>query len=436
MSRYDLIVVGAGPAGLEAARSAAARGYSVALLERRQQLTPLTRACSEGLLFDEHYMGDRISIDREHGQLVFAQHALRLPYSGPVRMVPRFSNVSPAGHRMTLVRDDAPGVHVVFDKARFLEENRAAAQQAGATLLHGRTVTSLETGAESVTVGTAEGTVTGRFLIAADGHNSLCARLAGFDRERSFYGTLSCACWHITGFEPPSPDHIHLVEGRGGPAIICLCPRCYDGQYNVMISRFDQRRDFELVLDRIRHNSPVAPFFTGDFRVLHRLGCVLNLFSPLRDPCRDNIFLAGDAAWMGQTSNSHAALMGHLIVETIHHALQEGRQGEEIYAPYRQWWQTHVADAIKPPGANLFEELEAHELDDLLSRLPAEIPGSLEPRRAQQLVGAMFQQIMPQLQQDAPELMARISAIMQTPSDEAWKEKRAVGCPVRTVVKM
>ena len=43
---YDLIVVGAGPAGLMAAKTAGENGLNVALLERKKCITDINRACS------------------------------------------------------------------------------------------------------------------------------------------------------------------------------------------------------------------------------------------------------------------------------------------------------------------------------------------------------------------------------------------------------
>jgi len=49
MKKLDVIVVGAGPGGLAASLEAAKKGLSVALIERRSRLSPITRSCSEGL---------------------------------------------------------------------------------------------------------------------------------------------------------------------------------------------------------------------------------------------------------------------------------------------------------------------------------------------------------------------------------------------------
>ena len=54
--KYDVIVVGAGPAGLVAAKSAGENGFEVALLERKSDLTSLDRASGGSLLSANEYL--------------------------------------------------------------------------------------------------------------------------------------------------------------------------------------------------------------------------------------------------------------------------------------------------------------------------------------------------------------------------------------------
>ena len=119
--------------------------------------------------------------------------------------MPSFINVSRSGNRMKLVRENGLPIHLVFDKGRYLEENLSRAIAAGVSFFPNQNVTGIETSPDGVTVHTNKDSFRARFLVAADGHNSLCARFAGFNRERKFYGTLTAACWHITGFEPDEP---------------------------------------------------------------------------------------------------------------------------------------------------------------------------------------------------------------------------------------
>ncbi len=45
-TKYDVIIVGAGPAGLMAAKTAGENGLKVALIERKEIITDINRACS------------------------------------------------------------------------------------------------------------------------------------------------------------------------------------------------------------------------------------------------------------------------------------------------------------------------------------------------------------------------------------------------------
>ena len=61
--KYDVAVVGAGPGGLFAAKHAAALGLSVVLIEKRVDISTITRACCEQFIMDENYSGDTLSIE-------------------------------------------------------------------------------------------------------------------------------------------------------------------------------------------------------------------------------------------------------------------------------------------------------------------------------------------------------------------------------------
>lgn len=431
MTTHDIIIAGAGPAGLGAALKAASLGLNAALIERRSRLAPLTRACSEGLLYDEFYFGDSISLNRDRGTIDFKHEAWSLAYTGKTRSVSSFINVSRSGKRMKLVRENSLPIHLVFDKARYLEENLERAVAAGVTFLPDRNVTAVETGPEGVTVHTNKDSFRAPFLIAADGHNSACARFTGFNRGRTFYGTLTAACWHITGFEPPEQAHMHLLEGADDPSVFCICPRAEEDQWSVVISGFSRSPDYRGRFEQVQRSSALARYFKS-VRCLGRSACVLNLCEPMKNPCGNRIFIVGDGAWFGQTSNTHAALTGSRAAACIHHALTKSITGEDAYEPYRSWWTEHFVKYLTTPsGANMFELLTAAELDEFFSCMPDAITASMEPKKCGRLLGAFFGQLLPELQKKNPALVGKIAAIQRQGVDEAWREKQKTGFPVR-----
>ena len=71
-SGYDLIIIGAGPAGLTAAKVAAENGLTVALLERKDTPHEILRMCGMMLVtLTGNYMGERLIHNEEKGLLCF-----------------------------------------------------------------------------------------------------------------------------------------------------------------------------------------------------------------------------------------------------------------------------------------------------------------------------------------------------------------------------
>jgi len=432
---YDVAIVGAGPAGIAASLVAAGHGFSVALIERRQQLAPLTRACSEGLLYDEPYYGASIRIDRERGRIEFSPSGLTLRYTGQIRDIPYFDAISYRGNRMHLVRDDGKPIQVVFDKARYLEENLDDAVARGVCFFPNHTVIDLDLNPEKVSVVTHRTTFSARFLIAADGHNSFCARCAGYNQQRTFYGTLTAVYWHVEGLEHGDPGHLHLLEGVNDPSVFCICPRVEEGQWSIVISGYDRSADYTKRFDEVTKHSVLAPLFGPQVRIQRQLACILNLFQPLADPCTKNMYIVGDGAWFGQTSNSHAALTGAQAAECISKVLSGECSRQDAAETYRRWWRTCFYDGWRTPGANIFEHLTRDEIDELFACLPPEITGSLEPGKAQRLMAALFQQLMPRLQEKHQRLYERILSVQQLPAHNHWAEKRKHGIAVRSLIR-
>ena len=82
--KYDLIIIGAGPAGLMAARVAGENGLKTALLERKTDITKIRRVDGGGLIPINEYMGGEIlTYSPESKRVGFPASGISLKYDGP-----------------------------------------------------------------------------------------------------------------------------------------------------------------------------------------------------------------------------------------------------------------------------------------------------------------------------------------------------------------
>ncbi len=127
-SAYDLIVVGAGPAGLTAAKIAAENGLSVALLERKNSVEEILRMCGMMIVsLSGSYMGERVVLNEEAGLLCFPNNGFSVKYDGPTKDFYTWQMYSPNGEMFSfgdyaanLAKGKAGRASAVYDKSWFL----------------------------------------------------------------------------------------------------------------------------------------------------------------------------------------------------------------------------------------------------------------------------------------------------------------------------
>jgi digeranylgeranylglycerophospholipid reductase len=187
---YDLIVVGAGPAGSAAAAAAAEDGISVLLLEEHAQIgTPL--ACAEGL--------SRSTI---HGYLEMQPEWIAQQLSGSIIR-------DPAGREFTI---EYPDVGWVLDRKIFDPALTKIAERKGTTIKKSTKAISVQ-GNEVVV--REKGTTKAygfKYLIGADGVTSTVGRWMGIDTRLNLGEIEICAEYLLSNIKV-NPNYAHLIFG-------------------------------------------------------------------------------------------------------------------------------------------------------------------------------------------------------------------------------
>ncbi len=102
-SMYDLIVVGAGPAGLAAAKIAAENGLSVALLERKKNIHEILSMCGMMIVsLSGTYMGERVVFNEKARLLSFPHNGFSVKYDGPTKDFYTWQMYSPNGETFSV----------------------------------------------------------------------------------------------------------------------------------------------------------------------------------------------------------------------------------------------------------------------------------------------------------------------------------------------
>lgn len=318
---YDVVVVGAGPAGSVSAREFARRGYDTALLEKRREVGCPVR-CAEGVGSDVEEF-----VDPDPSFITGTVEGAKI--------------YSPDMTEITMGSDTAGGeVGYVLERKVFDRELVREAVREGADPYVGCTAKGVERDGSAWSVaGKKRGEDLGfgaRLVVAADGVESLVGRWAGIDTTLSLSDDMSCAQYLVTnlnyddsytyfyfGNEVAPGGYAWVFPKGGGEANVGIGVQPGVAEHRAVdyLERFYSRGLFD--------GSGVVEIVSGGVPVS----------GPLEHPYGDGLLLVGDAARFSDPVTGggiiNAMESGAISADVGSEALDEGDVSGERLSAFR-----------------------------------------------------------------------------------------------------
>ena len=345
----DVIVVGAGPAGLYSALLLAEEGFDVAVLEEHA-VPGLPTHCT-GVISDEvsdlFKVPDTLILNRPRVCTIF----------------------SPAGTAASFSAD-GEGITVI-DRGQFDAELALAARRAGAELRTGFRVEQVRTGPADVWVAGSEARLRARACILACGVGYGLQRQLGLGLPSMF---LHSAQVEVDAAEASACVELHVGEETAPEGFAWLVPVVREGRPRMKVGLM-ARGHAARHLTRFLSRAPVAERLAPEPRV-HIRQRLLPL-GPVSKTYGERVLAVGDAAGLTKPTTGggifYSLLSGLLAAETLREALRRDRVGERDLGVYETRWRARLDPHLRVSSyvRRLFVKLSDRELETLLQALVA-----------------------------------------------------------------
>jgi len=443
--KYDVIVVGAGPAGFVAARAAGENGFEVALLERKSDLTVMDRGCGQTLdSANEYLFEDLYRCNVRDKRLSFPAHGFSVKYDGPYNNPYVFYIFTPNGNRIQYgvyeeqkKKGDYGKITVILDKEILLRCLLEEVKAFSVDVFPGVNVEKVTSTAEGVKVEGSGQSFEGRYLIAADGVNSRIARLMGMNEGRNYFCQLRALTRYVSGLELPESDACFTVFGylKEGPAYLYILPRPAEGEYISIVLTVHPSVDLEAAENHFTKEAFCAPWFKNA-KILRTFSASENCYTPIVEAYKDRVLIAGDVGASQELLISGAMISGWKAGNAISTALQEENLGLEVtaIAQFTKWWKEFYVNLSSPDNwlkgwALPLVLTEPEDMDYLYGLIKEPMPPSFNPIKMGEYMGQAMAKVMPTIQRERPDIIQKLKR-MGLPNTEIYAEITKLSKPI------
>jgi len=339
----DVIIVGAGPAGNNAALGLASRGFAVTVIDARVNIGE--KLCT-GIVGQE--CARRFPIDPA---LVYKQ-------ASSAQVIPPDN-----GH----VRFDAASPQAcIIDRAAYVASFAHKAQNAGASYLLGARVLSAKPQADGVTVVTDKGRYQSRALILAAGFGSPLIRQVGLGTV-SDYVSGAQATVSTKGL---SEVKVFLGHSVAPGFFSWLVPTSPGLALAGLLVRRQAPAHLEGFIRRRQEEGEIG-------EVVRETACWGVPLRPLRRTFLDRVLVIGDAAGQVKPTTGggiyYSLLASDIAAQVLSEALATGDLSAARLGGYQQRWKEVLSRELEVgySARRLFEALSDHQISSLVSQAGA-----------------------------------------------------------------
>ena len=238
MERYDVVVVGAGPAGALAARAAAEGGATTLLVDHRPELGHPVQ-CGE-------FVPAREELADIFGCEELIDRAFDIPESSVLRSTHQMACVSPFGHVFRFPLAGCTVSRRAFDKALAFR-----AEGAGAELRFPLGVTGVH---DDVVEAAGGLQVRAKVIVGADGPISTVGRAVGFAPSRELFRMITATV------DGPLDDQIDIFFGHVAPGgYAWRFPRAFDANVGLGVAEIPRGATLGGLLSRFLTEQGLGP---------------------------------------------------------------------------------------------------------------------------------------------------------------------------------
>ncbi len=433
-SFFDVIVVGGGPAGLMAAKTAAEKGLEVLLIERRKKISKVKRTCCASFYLESNYMSETTQIEEE--KLIFTKNDFSVNYSGSFWPIKEKYGFSPGGYKWHMVRfesedygKDTP-LSLVLDKEALLEGLLKEVKNLGVKVMNGSKAKRIENTAKGVKVEIhKEGQyllIEGKKAIIADGVNSHMIESLGLNKNRKVKGSRCMFVEYV--LEDCDIPYPNAVLNFTGGAIckfghILLWPNA-EGLPRVLgFNSIESSKHVKYpiaTIDYFMNESSFASWFKHA-KIIEKTGGSLVPRQAIAEPCLGNILAISDAAAFIEVENQGAMMCGFQAGNAVFDELN----GSDGFNNYVDWWKSSFEfnnpkllrgmNAIPAFNVGGFSD---EDIDYLFSLIDGEdLYGTCSQYKSAVAIWIAIDNHSETIKRDKPDLFKKVKKVMALISD-------------------